>query len=151
MRQRILPTLFAATLLVACGQDSPRSHESIEGLELTLTPIEHEGAECRIRQTARVDQDRHSLYMLRGETVYAGDESQTPRRIPLQLQFRGLEGIQTEYVTTLTGMDAPCSAVSINIEIEACIGQDRKTTPCPTVETQGASSFSDLSIETASD
>ncbi|MEE4303676.1 MAG: hypothetical protein V2J19_05935 [Wenzhouxiangella sp.] len=147
MKFRTVPALLAATLLAACGQESARNAESVEGLELTFAPIEYEGAECRIQQTARVDQDRHGLYTVRGEGVYRSSESDRIARIPLQIRFRGLEGIQTEQVITLTDMQVPCETVGIAVDIGGCTNQDRKKAPCPHIVGRGGSSFAELTIK----
>ncbi len=138
--------LLAATLLAACGQKPAHEAESIAGLELVFAPVEHEGAECRIRQTARIDQDRHSLYMVRGESVYRSSNSNRVTRIPLQIRFRGLDGIQTETVTTLTGMDVPCETVSITVQVDECTNQDRKDTTCPAMSVLGSSGLAEVAI-----
>jgi len=131
-------------LLIACSDQSGPT--GTDGLQIEFFAENQGAAPCQIKRVARIDQSLHSLYMVRGSGRYALDDGQT-RDIPIQIQFRGMEGVVEDTKITLTDFEAPCSDVSIDWQIESCRDQDRALFDCPTVSVQGQEAFRALDLE----
>lgn len=133
--------LLGPALIAGCGGES--GSEALSGVQIDLA-VDPSGVEaCRIQRTARIDQDATPLYMVRGEASYSAPDHPV-RRIPIQLQFRRMDGVVTDRAVTLTDLPVDCAEVSIEMVIEECISTERSATACPPIELTGQEAFAAL-------
>ncbi|MEM9304295.1 MAG: hypothetical protein AAGE01_19445 [Pseudomonadota bacterium] len=136
-------TIAASVLLAGCSPETAATGP--EGLAIELGAQDNGAAPCRIERLARVDQALHSLYMVRGEGRYKLVDGRT-RQIPVQIQFRGVEGVVSDDAMTLTDFEVGCDQVAIEWTIEYCQDHNRKKGPCPPFEVTGDSAFRSFSL-----
>lgn len=140
-----VPTLLLLLILVSiAGCGSEPGGDAPNGIEIGLAVDPSDVEACRIERTARIDQDRTPLYMVRGEARYSAADHPV-RRIPIQVQFRGIEGVVTDRAVTLTDLPVDCAAVSIEMVFEECIAVDRSAVDCPPIELRGQEAFAAVS------
>lgn len=146
MRQKQILALWTGVFLAglsACSVETPAPTPT--GLDIRFEAVDGGQPPCQIRRIARVDQALHSLYMVRGESRYQLSDGQT-RNIPIQIQFRGTDGVVTDEVITLTDFDASCDQVAVEWEIEYCQNQARERVECPDFEISGQEEIREFSL-----
>jgi hypothetical protein len=135
--------VLSAAILTACGGETADTGPT--GLDIRFEAVNDGQAPCQIRRIARVDQALHSLYMVRGEGNYRLSDGQT-RNIPVQIQFRGMDGVVSDEVITSTDFDATCDQVAIEWVIEYCQNQAREQVECPEFQVTGVGELAEFTL-----
>lgn len=133
----------ALVLMTTASCTGDGSGESLDGVRIELA-VDPSGVDaCRVERVARVDQNVTPLYMLRGTSTYSAP-GHPERHIPIQVQFRGIEGEVTDRAVTLTDLPVECRQVTIDLVIEECISIERSPTVCPSIELRGQEAFASV-------
>lgn len=141
-------TIWGLFALLAClaGCSSDSATQSSPNLRIQLNAMNSGQAPCEIGRIATVDQSRNQLYMVRGEGIYRLDGGQSTD-IPVQIQFRGLEGVVEDRAITGPELDAACDQLAIEFTIESCQNQSRELIECPPFDINGQEAFRAFSLE----
>lgn len=142
-RVRLAIAFSTLLWLVGCGGEAGGDAWTGVRIDLAVDPSGTDA--CRIERVARIDQDATPLYMVRGEAGYSAPDHPL-RRIPIQIQFRGIEGVVTDRAVTLTDLPVACSDVSIEMAFEECVAMDRSAVDCPPIELRGQDAFATVRV-----
>jgi len=146
MTQEILKALMlGVALLPAYDAQADTDERRPQGLEVTLTAMDNGTAPCRIGRRARYDQSNGPLYFIRGEGEYSTLDGQFTN-MPLQIQYRAVDGIVEDSGVTMPELPAPCNQLTIEWRIEQCENQDRELVQCPNIELLGESAFREVNV-----
>jgi hypothetical protein len=133
--------------LIGCGSEDRSQASSIDGLLMTFSQPQHDDTDCRVRRITPINQDQHPLYILRGDTLYRNSATGQGKDIPLQVQFRGIEGRQSQQTIALPEFNVACSQLVINVDVGECIDQNRKHMKCPPITLRGADAFAEITLQ----